>query len=296
MASRAGNPKDRGNDAVNKLQLIRSYDCQRNQENFREYINYSPATCWEVWEVARATSAAPYHFKSHCTKEHKFRDGATAPQGANPTYEGLRELKERKRGGILKSTIVSVGTCTSQSHEKRWFGFSGLRKLIRDALDPEPMHRVVLAETNNDKHINYYRLNNPEGLRIEFDEWKPSRLKAQTAQAAKRLGKPGNSEPGIKTVNQIEAAFRNWLSNAGGSQLLERCADELVKTRRARASDFDRWERYADCARYSCCSQKFDSKSDFKTHHGQEHETTGSANNDDISEYRQSWRYPPRNQ
>ena len=287
MASKPRDRKDRGNDGANDLQLLRSYDCQKNPHKSRERMNYGSANQWQVWQVARATSAAAYHFKPHCTDHHKFRDGAVG-SGANPTDQGLQEFMETKRGPVLKSTIVSVGTL--QITHSGMFG--EVRKIIQAATDPEYVHQIVSSKADDNKNINYYRLNNLGSLRVDFDEWKPSRLKAKMAKAARILGKKSNIEAGEETVNAIDAAFKAWSKREETIQLLNSCAEALVKTRRARASDFDRWERYADCARYDCCNDRFYHKAEFMAHRKQDHEAAGLENNNNLSNYRQRWEYP----
>lgn len=159
----------------------------------------------------------------------------------NPSEEVLLELrfilkKRHKRIG----TWVSIGTARAMSAPD---GRPNILKLAKKGIemvgDPEPVHERMLEESQReDNGFLYYRFNDPNGLSVDMDEWKPR-------------GSGGNS--GSQTMQVMDNAFATWANRVEVVKKFEQCAEELVKTRRARAKEgISRWERYALGKFYVC--------------------------------------------
>jgi hypothetical protein len=111
--------------------LIRSYDHYERRYNTSPLLpktslrNYGPAHNFEIWEVARATTAAPPYFdplkisalnrsNSNQSSSHQhrmiFTDGGFG-QSNNPTLESFREVLRKNAARIDRvGIVVSIGT------------------------------------------------------------------------------------------------------------------------------------------------------------------------------------------
>lgn len=145
------------------------------------------------------------------------------------------------------------------------------------ANDPQKVHNDVLAYSH-DYSFEYFRLDDPNKLVVEMDEWEP-----------KGSGK--------RTMQNMNSEFNAWIANVDVQEEFWRCAMLLVAHRRNRiAANRAKWERFATVAKYSCRSQQCNTSSmnrdECKAHLKSDHHCTdGTGLEDRVNIYREVWRY-----
>lgn len=267
------------------LYLFRSYDHYLARDASPEQrkhgaMNPGPAYSGPIWEVARATSAAPRYFEAIKLNGRKFLDGG---MGAN--NPGLIAFKEvRKLHDKPPDLLVSIGTGVKKPRAekkpkreryrdyfeylkrtdttgrkqffKKWFE---LVDFVKDfASDSEGIERNVhdfACETNT----FYKRFNVEDELgHVLLDEWKPPRT-------------------GADTLSRIEQATRQYLNDADVQVSLEETAKKLVSLRQERAMT-ERWEQFGTDYVYNCTKdrcknipQDWRERSEFRKHLVEEH-------------------------
>ena len=129
-----------------------------------------------IWQVARATSAAPTYFKPPIIDGLEYVDGGF---GANnpcaEIYEEVRKMNNDSKKSA--STILSLGT--GKNNEARRFKGTGFQRYFnylnfarKWASDSEQTHLAML-KAKKEVNFNYFRLNVEEGLdRMKLDEWR----------------------------------------------------------------------------------------------------------------------------
>ena len=129
-----------------------------------------------IWQVARATSAAPTYFKPPVIDGLEYVDGGF---GANnpcaEIYEEVRRMNNNSRR--CTSTILSIGT--GKNNEARRFKGAGFHRYLnylnfarKWASDSEQTHLAML-KAKNEVQFDYFRLNVEEGLdSMKLDEWR----------------------------------------------------------------------------------------------------------------------------
>jgi hypothetical protein len=273
--------------------LIRSYDHPEKKNNKigapvprRETINFGKASTMEVWEVARAATAAPMYFKeiksagmaNQSTKVY-FSDGGFGHTN-NPTKLAIDEI-EKLYGGDKVGVVVSVATARADDRPGGKSFLKRVKQAFSDATNPQHVADQL------DGRPNYWRFNDHKGLNIELDEWKPS-------------GSFTN-HPGHETITTIKTEFNRWARKRSNIRALEECARELVRRRRQRAENGARWERFALCAQFRCqsndCSRReFENRSDFEAHYEQIH-ADDRQNAIELKEPEaEFWEYQPASQ
>ena len=173
-------------------------------------INYGNAQEFQIWEVARAATAAPFYFEPLEIETPGnaapllFTDGGFSSTN-NPTAEGTREIEDLY-GSNSVGVVVSVGTAKRNSPSHR----RGLRAKVKDmgdkATDPENIHHDWIAKSSEQK-FRYYRLNEPGGLHVELDEWKPKQ----------NLYTKNSGQATLKTIQDV---FARWAAKIETTQLL----------------------------------------------------------------------------
>ena len=261
----------------------------RERHKRRRNINYENAQKFQIWEVARAATAAPFYFEPLKVETPwssgymLFKDGGFNYTN-NPTKVGVREIEEA-HGTNSIGIVVSVGTARLDERPREG-GFlpvlPWLKGMTAQATDPEVIHRD-LEEESEAGGFPYYRLNDPGALDIELDEWKPKRS-------------PFNNVSGSTTIQTMEDSFARWAMNHRTISRLQNCAQELVERRRARVSNKAKWERYATCAQFSCrmrgCErEEFFDRNQFRDHLIQDHHLTEREQDDEVTHCRKRWRY-----
>jgi len=254
----------------------------------RGRVNYGKAEKFEIWEVARAATAANFVFEPLKIRlpgsggHMHFADGGLGSAN-NPTQEATNELEELYGANAI-GIVVSVGTARKAGDRKPGF-FTILpataKKYAADLTDPEPVHRITDKNLER-KGCPYFRINDPGRLGIEMDEWKPRRSFA-------------NSISGSKTLSTIEDAFNTWIADSDNQKYLRACATQLVKCRQARMHTAQ-WERFATGTRFVCrarnCEQAdFLDRKLFTDHLAEKHRDRVNTNGEEEEACKRQWRY-----
>ena len=234
--------------------LLRSY---RHSESRRATINAvnpydeNTETCWQV---GRATSAAPFYFKTIKLalkgNSRKFLDGGIGTN--NPTlraYDEVQSLYNKAPDGI--ASIVSIGTGITKRKKSRWRISNDLNTIVDVATDSEDAHARMKRELP--AHI-YHRFNVNDLGFMKLDSWKGPR--------------------GTDTREEMTKATQEYLSKQDVKESMRLCAERLVEIRRNRASnDPSQWEEYCYGVSYSCEFENcydghpnFVTGSEFRTH------------------------------
>ena len=267
---------------------------QRRRERKKSliHINYEKAQQLEVWEVARAATAAKFYFEplkienARVAGFTEFTDGGFGPAN-NPTRTGKQEIEDL-HGHNSVGIVVSVGTARKLPKDAKKATFfstipDSAREFADTATDPETIHNEMQREHNKYDEFPYYRLNDPGGLQTELDEWEPKRKMYN-----KRDG-------GAKTIADIEGAFARWAAEPDNIENLRKCAGALVTRRRERMST-SKWERYAagshfECRIRGCDPGDFFDRHEFTNHLSKHHSFEGDELKDQVSQCRKHWRY-----
>jgi hypothetical protein len=240
-----------------------------------------------VWEVARATSAAPRYFSPQQIGRKKFLDGGIGCN--NPAQEICNEIQAVH--GRIPELIVSIGTgiriendedsqdgiekpgildVVKQKGHKFFDNARGVIKAIKvlpeAVTNSEPVHRGLQSTTNtaakNCQKIPYYRFNVPDiASMVELDQWIPSET----------MELPNGEE----TLQRLERATNDYMDDATVTKRMQECAQELVRVRRERA-ETERWERFATHTIYRCpekgCDLEFSCREKLRLHASERHE------------------------
>ena len=217
----------------------------------------------QIWEVARAATAAPFYFKeitfrpSTNEKVH-YSDGGFGITN-NPTSVAIKEINLLHGDGKL-GAIVSIGTARADNDTGRQNTRGHIARVYEECTNPKNVHINVL----NQKFPYYWRLNDEKGLKMELDEWKPIYF---------------TDKPGRQTIQTMKDKFAHWVADREILDYIHNCAAELVKRRRKRAQLGDRWERFAtgatmfQCQHPDCVSEddSFRYRDQFQSHWQKEH-------------------------
>lgn len=247
--------------------------------NTTSKINYGPASTLRIPEIARAATAAPFYFKPLKIKSGGkevvvYEDGGFGTCN-NPTMEAIWEI-ENIHGAQSVGVVVSVGTARND-HEEGTGTLQKIRKIGKKATDPETVHSQVERLLESERiDFEYFRLNAPGFLDIALDEWKP-----KSSRKPFRKTQKGSSDDksGKETLKTMKTKFSEWLRKNKNQEVLQRCAEELVRCRRARTLNKFRWEHFATGAVYRClehdqaedCAREFRDKDRFKGHFVEHH-------------------------
>jgi Patatin-like phospholipase len=252
--------------------LFRSYDHHPNvskeTHEARNLLELNPGYAHRIpiWQVARATSAAPTYFNAITIDDHKFLDGGFGTN--NPAEEIYREVCQMN--GNNKSSVgllVSIGT--GQSKMSRFATATGslskyltfLRAAKQMAVDGEKVHQRMQNDnlpTPENGPRRYYRFNVPytrakqpnteaeEPARrprtkplgdMALDEWKTE---------SKVFQRSCNT-----TLRDIKAATEAYLSDPKVQVDFDKVARLLVTARRERCRTED-WELVSTGTQYRC--------------------------------------------
>ena len=255
--------------------------------------NFGQADSLQIWEVARAATAAPTYFKDikfklrsaeGATKMY-FSDGGFG-QTNNPTQEGVLEI-ESLHGKRYVGVVVSVGTARGSKEPGGKSILRRVKQLAETATDPENVERNMRRQANTDEDFHYFRFNDPKGLDVALDEWKPNGLFTK--------------RPGRKTLEKIKSGFYRWVQDPKSLKDINDCAKELVLRRRIRAADAPRWERYATGAKFVCgynaCSNvPFNDRKVFEEHLSRTHPNPDEDIKKTLGRMMKRWQYqaPPK--
>lgn len=262
-------------------------------EKGKSRLNYEKAQEFEIWQVARAATAAPLYFeplkveRARSSGHILFTDGGFSHTN-NPTRTGKSEIKVRRGSGSI-GIVVSVGTARKKKEENdsAWVRFVNkipreMRGMAHELSDPEAVHDDMLQEQG----FPYYRLNHPDGLDVELDRWEPKQNFF-------------SKDAGSKTITTIRNAFAHCACDTKIMNQFRSCAMALVDCRRKRMNT-SKWERYATGARYQCRVEDCDFEDcyegdDFREHLRSEHTTPEHYMDQEVDHCKHHWRYQAAN-
>lgn len=174
---------------VEKTYLFRTYKNLHRGANPKErLLDRNPGLAHDVpiYQVARATSAAPTYFKPVKINDLEYLDGGF---GANnpciEIYDEVRKMNNNSESCI--HIIVSIGTGMntelarfSSGGVSRYWNYLNFAK--KWASESETTHeQMIKKQYQSNIKFEYYRLNVKEGLAaMKLDEWK-SRAEWRTA-------------------------------------------------------------------------------------------------------------------
>ncbi|KAI1275714.1 acyl transferase/acyl hydrolase/lysophospholipase [Xylaria sp. FL0933] len=188
------------------LYVFRSFDFNptRRDTVVPEFSKPRLADDCQIWQVARATSAAPTYFSPIEINGRCFMDSGIGTN--NPAAVALYEvglLNERMKTTLL----ISIGTGSSRP-ASRFGTFSRLRALVNTATETEETHHRVLALTEQSGDP-YFRFSGPD-LDMELDEWRTKR---------RRSGQR------LQTLEFIRQQTMSYLEKDEMQASLRKCAD-----------------------------------------------------------------------
>ena len=227
--------------AIRAPYLIRSYRHPRSLDPDTLERNPGRDDNYPIWQVGRATSAAPLYFKSVRLEEDDERfeliDGGFGAN--NPSEEAWRSVKQlHNRNPKAVSVLVSIGTGKNIEHGKNpRAGYRLYLKYVNAAAkwatDSERTHETVSDATY--RNSEYFRLNVEHGLgKMKLDAWK----------GKKRM----------ETLDLIRTKTDDYLQSPGVHEKIVESARSLVTIRQLRsvAEYSDRWERFCHGVEYAC--------------------------------------------
>jgi hypothetical protein len=217
----------------------------------------------KIWEVTRATSAAPFYFKMlevEVEGQYKsFKDGGIREN--NPSGAALSEFHSLYADcSENPALLLSVGTGRpDHSHDgfaAAWPGPFGNIPFIRTALEKRAvLQNLLIKYTEGEKqhaqmrehargeHTWYKRLNVTDGLQdMSLDDWVKGEWQGK------------KDVPGGASLTRMETVTEKYLerefdakidSYAPPSTMLQQAAEKLVRQRRAREEEGgERWETF----------------------------------------------------
>lgn len=216
-----------------------------------------------IWQVARATSAAPTYFEPIMIEDREFIDGGFGTNNpAEEIYHEVCQMNMNNKSSI--GLLISIGT--GQSEVSR-FGKGRLRKYHaillatkQIAVDSEKVHEQMRRKFPiNDGKTKYYRFNVPISSN-DSHEVRFSNVRRQAAedltdgrrQKSKPLGEMAMDEWKSKsTLRDIKIATEAYLADPETRDDLWKVANILVRTRRERCNN-EYWEIVSTGVQYRC--------------------------------------------
>ena len=230
----------RENNYSSQPYLFRTYEHTASPNSNILELNPGLPAQVPIWQVARATTAAPTYFKPLIIGKEKFVDGGWGSAN-NPTWHAYQEVcqMEGNKSDAIELT-VSIGTGKADKVRpvaRRGTGIVAEYKTLLKysaaaTTDSEEKHRVMkgLPTTTED---NYQRFNVDGGLGdVNLGEWK--------VRGERNL-----------TLEKIAGQTRAYLDQEDTKRRLRKVARTLVKNRQERSKD-PKWDIVATGHRYRC--------------------------------------------
>lgn len=258
--------------------LFRSYDHwgTPNKNGGRNVFerNPGPADNIPIWQVARATTAAPTYFDPIPIQNNTFGDGGLGSN--NPVQEIFWEVATMHgNDGSVINLIVSIGTGQADpvklhsSGAKKPLSYLNATKAL--ATESEQKHagmEALIANIESLEAVHYQRFNLPreKGLKnMKLDEWKEKDKRRPTKNGFKRRPQ--------STLEKIARLTKEYCEDEDVKQEIQEVARRLVAHRRDRCRDQKKWELWATGIRYRCTVKRCDksqklrpSKDDLRRH------------------------------
>lgn len=262
--------------AVHNNQIDVAYLLRSHNQKYYDIPNWTTpynegAVPLRIWQVTRATSAAPFYFKALQAHLHNekvtFKDGGIREN--NPSGAAFSEFVSEYGEGNDPALLLSVGTGRPNEDKDgfaaAWPGPLGNSTLLKKVAEKFAVLRNVLVKytAGEEKHTQmlntargentwYKRLNVSSGLeQMPLDYWKRGPwTDPATGETA--------VVPGGATLTEIEEVTKEYLarerdlrydSYAAPKEMLVHVAEKLVRQRRAREAaardgDSRRWDAY----------------------------------------------------
>lgn len=158
--------------------MFRTYDCFGNKEKMSKPLNPGPADSHQIWQIAQATTAAPFYFSPMQLEDRVFLDGGIHTN--NPTREAVRDLESLYNGILNDACIVSVGSGLASKHGSPkhplkipWIrSIEAILAFTRQIVtQTESTHRAV-SDILEHSHASYFRFNVEEIGDTRIDNWR----------------------------------------------------------------------------------------------------------------------------
>ena len=195
-----------------KPYLFRTYDCFANENNFLR--NPGAADSCQIWQAARATSAAPSYFEPVELGDRIFADGGITSK--NPTLEALGDLNFLHDGDLKDSCVVSIGTGLTigtalpvrVSKFSRWYLLKASYATARRILTQTESTHEEVSMSLEIAQASYFRFNLDGIGDVRLDDW--------------------------KKTDGITASTHTYLEAQKTNTMLDKCAHVLVQNSRVR--------------------------------------------------------------
>ncbi|KAK8062589.1 hypothetical protein PG997_014686 [Apiospora hydei] len=273
--------------SVSKPYLWRSYHHRSRmggQDN-KFHLNLGPAANIPIYEVARATSAAPRYFEPIVINRWTHVDGALGAN--NPSPQTINEVysKENERVPALS---VSIGTGVNLQDQDEGTDFSErMQQVLQSRKSNKLRRRQILgkqwelltgvARQTTDTEaavVNWERdckLFQRAGFpnQEDFEPWW-HRLNVDNTLKAIPLDDWTPRKGGKETLQQITNLTSEYLAKQHVQDTIARIAQVLVDKRRRRVWT-EKWEHFVMKVAYRCPKSKghteqFNSREDLRTH------------------------------
>ncbi|KAL5389150.1 hypothetical protein DPSP01_002465 [Paraphaeosphaeria sporulosa] len=228
----------------------------------------------KIWQVTRATSAAPFFFKmleADFGDKHKtgFKDGGIREN--NPSYAAYSEHASLKGDEHEPALLLSIGTgrpdTKNDGFASVWPGpfgkvpllqkwsekFAVFKNVLIKYTEGEDRHKMMRTIARGE-HRWYKRLNVDEGLQdMPLDEWEEGVWTNSATGITKKV-------PGGKSLSKMENVTHDYLDRndaktkpplleyAPPKVMLQQVAERLVRHRRLREAtkhdDLRRWQTH----------------------------------------------------
>lgn len=259
---------------IDEAHLLRTYNHRYNNiPNFISPYNEG-ADKLKIWQVTRATSAAPFYFKSlEATLDGQqwiFKDGGIREN--NPAGTAWSEFTSLHGEGGDPGLLLSIGTGRPDESQdgfaSSWPGPFGKSSLVKKAAEKFAIFKNVLVKYTEGERSHtdmlrlakgentwYKRLNVSSGLEsLPLDQWKKGKWTNPADGTTKEV-------PGGATLTLMERATTDYLARdidmrydtyAPPKVMVAQLAEKLVRQRRAREAaskipgteSAKRWQTY----------------------------------------------------
>ncbi|KAJ4347231.1 uncharacterized protein N0V89_011170 [Didymosphaeria variabile] len=261
---------------IDEAYLLRTYDHRYDPDVAPVWVTpYNEgADKLKIWQVTRATSAAPFFFKmleADFGDKNKtgFKDGGIREN--NPSYAAYSEHASLKGDEREPALLLSIGTgrpnTKNDGFASVWPGpfgkvpllqkwsekFAVFKNVLIKYTEGEDRHKMMRTIARGE-HRWYKRLNVDEGLQdMPLDEWEEGVWTNSATGITKRV-------PGGKSLSKMEEVTKAYLDRkvahkeaplleyAPPKVMLQQVAERLVRHRRLREAtkqdDLRRWQTH----------------------------------------------------
>lgn len=175
----------------------------------------------QIWQVARATSAAPGFFPLAKVDGREFLDGGFGTN--NPSHEASMELSTMHPTNY--TCLVSIGSGKRQvvsrfKSDLLGHRFSYIKAAVKLATDTENIHENMRDLAARSEKFSYFRFDVPGLETILMDEWK----------VKKRPQLP--SSKSMHTIAFIEEKTEEYLGQTDTRDSIRECAQMIAESHR----------------------------------------------------------------